>query len=650
MAYPFPRYLAWLVLPLASLNAIAAEPQATLENLLGTEVEGASRFAQPLSEAPASVSVVSADDIRQYGFRTVGEALASMRGVYTSSERDYTYVGIRGFARPGDYNTRLLFMTDGVRRNDPLYDDAFVGNEAPIEVEWVKRLEFVPGPGSALYGANAIFGVANAVLWSGADLDGTRVRVDAGSDRMSRFSVLSGRRTDGGGDWMVGVSAYGRRGGDIYFSQYDDPSTNNGIASGLDGERYFKAIAKFSSGDWQVDAGHSFRKKNIPTAYFGTVFGVPGDFVTDRYSYADASYARSLTPDWTANLRLHAGDYDYVGQYVYPAVNRDTAHATWYGADGLLTYTGFAGHKLLIGAEAQDDRRLDQANFDLDPQVFHLDDHRRMTTSGVFVLDEWRFAPAWIANLGVRADRIGDFGMTSPRAALIHRLSPAASVKLLYGQAFRPPNTYERYYNDGNVLQKINPDLKPERITTQEIVADYAVTPVLRLSADYYHYRINDLIDEVTDPADGLLTFINRPALHAHGVEFEADAVLSCGLHARASVTRQMVEQSFGDAVNSPKWLGKLLIDGPLFSSGWTVGLNLQAIDRRFSAAGGEVPGNGVGNLVFTHKGVPSLGRFSVGIYNLAGRNYLDPASAAIAGGTVPREGRQVRVSWELAR
>jgi iron complex outermembrane receptor protein len=646
MASKLLRRMACLMLPLCNLAATAGEGAVSIEDLLGTEVEGASRFAQPLSEAPSAVSVVTADEIRQFGFRTVGEALSSVRGVYTTGERDYTYVGIRGFARPGDYNTRLLFMTDGVRRNDPLYDDAFIGNEAPIEIDWVKRLEFVPGPASALYGANAIFGVANAVLWSGADITGTRVRADAGSDRMARVNLLSGQRTAGGADWMIGVTAYGRRGGDTYFSQFDDPSTNNGLAQGLDGERYYKLIGKLSFGDWQFDAGHSFRRKDVPTAYYGTVFGIPGNYVTDAYTYADAGYAKAFG-DWTTSVRLHAGSYDFMGQYMFPGLfNRDTAHASWYGVDGQATYAGFNEHKLLIGGEVQRDRRLDQANFDLDPLLYHLDDHRRMSNSGVFVQDEWRFAPTWIANFGVRVDRIGDFGMTSPRAALIHRLTPAASLKFIYGQAFRPPNAYERFYNDGNVLQKVNPDLRPERITTQEIVADYAVTPLVRLSADYYHYRINDLIDQITD-TDGLLTFVNRPALHAHGLEFEVDAMLPGGFHAKGSATRQMVEQSFGMAVNSPKWLGKLLLDGPLFSTGWSLGLNIQAIDRRTSVSG-EVPGNTVGNLVLTRKGTPATGRWSVGVYNLSGRHYLDPASAAVTGGTVPQEGRQLRVSWEL--
>lgn len=57
---------------------------------------------------------------------------------------------MRGFNRPGDYGTRLLLLTDGARRNDPLFDQALLGNESPIEIDWVKRIEFVAGPASSV--------------------------------------------------------------------------------------------------------------------------------------------------------------------------------------------------------------------------------------------------------------------------------------------------------------------------------------------------------------------------------------------------------------------------------------------------------------------------------------------------------------------
>jgi len=641
--------LAAPVLLVCPLDAAAADARLpSIETLLQTEIEGASRFAQPLADAPSSVSVISASDIRAHGFRTLGEALQTVRGVYTSYERDYSYIGVRGFARPGDYNTRVLMMTDGIRRNDPLYDTAMIGREAPIEMDWVRQIEFVPGPASALYGANAMFGVANAVLWSGGDIDGHRVTAEAGSGNMTRLGYLAGRRLAGGGDWLFGLSAYGRQGDDLYFANFDAPGVGNGIAHKRDGERTIKAIAKFSTGGWRVDAGFATRYKNVPTAYYGTVFDAPGTYLNDQSAYADLAHAHEISPALTGKLGLRAGSYRYDGQYVYaPALNQDKANADWFGIDYTLGYSGIAGHRILAGIELQRNSRLEQRNFDTQPGFVYFDDRREGDSAGIFVQDEWRIGQRWLVNLGARADRVAGFSAVSPRAALIHHPLPEATLKLIYGRAFRAPNTYERYYNDGNVLQKANPDLRPERNTTYELAADYALTRALRVSGSVYHYRIDRLIDQVVDPADGVQIFVNRPALNARGVELEAELLLGGGMRLKGSVARQTVNQPFGDAINSPRLMGKLLVESPLFSDAWTLGVNLQAMDRRRSPVG-EVAGHVVGNIVVRRKNAGSMGSLSLAIYNVGATTYFDPAATAVAAGAVEQDDRQVRLVWEL--
>ena len=74
------------------------------------QVTTASRYEQTALEAPAAVSVVTADDIQLFGYRTLADVLAGMRGLYVSYDRSYHYLGTRGFATPGDYNTRVLLL------------------------------------------------------------------------------------------------------------------------------------------------------------------------------------------------------------------------------------------------------------------------------------------------------------------------------------------------------------------------------------------------------------------------------------------------------------------------------------------------------------------------------------------------------------
>ena len=111
--------LLWQAIPAETANG-AEQPdellQVPLEQLLEIEVEkvySASRFEQNVTEAPASVSIVTADDIKKSGYRTLAEILNSVQGFYVSNDRNYSYLGVRGFSRPGDYNTRVLLMIDG---------------------------------------------------------------------------------------------------------------------------------------------------------------------------------------------------------------------------------------------------------------------------------------------------------------------------------------------------------------------------------------------------------------------------------------------------------------------------------------------------------------------------------------------------------
>ena len=133
--------------------------QMGLEDLVKVEVDtvsGASKFLEKSTDIPASVTIVTADEIRDFGYRTLAEVLQSVRGFNVVYDRNYSYVGIRGFLKPGDYNARILFLLDGHRVNDNIYDGAYVGTAFPVAISLIDRIEIVRGASSSVYGTGAL--------------------------------------------------------------------------------------------------------------------------------------------------------------------------------------------------------------------------------------------------------------------------------------------------------------------------------------------------------------------------------------------------------------------------------------------------------------------------------------------------------------
>lgn len=620
-----------------------------LERLMAMEVVSASKFPQRLAEAPASVTVVTAADIRDYGHRTLADVLRSIRGLYVSYDRNYSYLGVRGFSRPGDYNTRILLLVDGYRFNDNIYDQASIGSEFPIDVDLIERVEFVPGPGSSVYGSNAFFGVVNVITRRGADVGGAEAAGALGSHRSATGRVSYGRRLDNGADLLLSMSAHRARGQDHFYPEFVPLGVADGMARGLDADRSRQLFARLAYRGWTLQAVHGERNKDVPTASYGTAPGVAGTQTTDANTYLDLKYQGTPAARTELTGRLFYGRYAFDGDYLYDAPplyrNRDTVRGAWWGAEAKVVSTAVERHKLVIGAEYQKDMRQQQRNFDEQPYAVNLDDRRSGDRAGLYVQDEYALHDRLRLNAGLRYDHASGFGgIFNPRLGLIAEPFERTHVKLLYGTAYRAPNAYERFYAvPGPGGQKTNPGLRPERIRTGELVVEHQIHEGFRVSGSLFRYTIAGHINATVDPADGLTVFRNIDRVRATGIGLEAEHVWAWGARLRASYSHQRAQDASGARlINSPRHLAKLNATAPL-PGGWLrAGAELQYTGPRLTLAG-ETGGYWLGNLnLVADRLAPGL-EVSLGFYNIFNRRYSDPGGTEHVQDAIRQDGRSIR-------
>ncbi|MBI5774568.1 MAG: TonB-dependent receptor [Verrucomicrobia bacterium] len=653
--------LAAVLLLLGSVSGGAAEgPDATKTNLMNLTIEqlmeikvdsvvGASRYPQKVSLAPASVTILTDDDIKKHGYRTLADALRSVRGFYATSDRNYTYLGLRGFNRPSDYNSRFLLLVNGHRLNDNIYDSALIGNEFPLDLDLVDRVEVIRGPSSSVYGNNAFFGVINVITKQGRDFNGSEVSGSVGAYESYQGRFTYGQKFSDEAELLFSGTFLDSAGPDrLFFPEYNFPASNDGFAEKADYETAYKLFGSFRLGLWTLEGAYSYRKKGVPTGSYGTDFGDPRASTIDRPAYLHLTWRDCLNANWDATARAYFDYYSYQGIYPYaPVLNKDTSSGNRVGVDAQFTGKLFDLHTVTFGVELRDNLQQDQGNSDLPTGLVKLDDRRSSLNAGVHGQAEIALLTNLVFNAGMRYDYYEWFGhRANPRLGLIYAPVEPTTIKLLYGTAFRAPNVYESFYGDSGATQKGNPGLRPETIDTYEIAFEQKLPAGLQFNASVYRYCIEDLISQMTDPADGLLVFGNVGQVEARGVEVELLGQTEHGLRGRVSYAFQETEDKTtgGPLSNSPKHLAKLNVTAPLWRDRLFAGFELQYHNRVKTLAGNTAGSFWLANLtLFSHKLVEGV-ELSASLYNLFGTRYGYPGANEHLQDVIQQDGRSFRV------
>lgn len=572
-----------------------------LTQLVNVEVQSASRFKQKSSEAPSSVEVLTAEDIRSFNWRTLSDALNAIRGLYVRNDRNYTYLGVRGFGPVGEYNSRILIMINGRRMSDAIFDQSFLGEDFILDMNIIDRIEYIPGSGSSIYGANALLGVINIITKQGKDINGLRLTGEIGSLDTHRGRLTYGKQWDNGVDLLLNVSQFSSQGNrNLFFPEFTD--TNNGIANNLDRERSGRLFGQLSYRGLTLSAGYVDRSKRVPTASFGAIFNDKPFNMVDRQAFVDLDYNTSINANLALQLRGFHHWYDYHSNEAYlntdneaasyRAINKDAASTRWWGGEVKLIGTHFKNHKWITGIDFQYDQRQQMTNFDFVPQyLLYNQSNNHGVRVGGYLQDEYRISDNLLLNFGIRVDHhhlIKNIQI-NPRIGLIWNITPALTGKLLYSSAFRAPNIYERDYVllNANVS---NPNNREELIKSYEAIVEWYPTDGIRFLSTLFLNDLSKLLMQNphpdTDPDSK--KFMNGGEARSLGFELQGERRWDDGRLFKVSWTynnTDMRDDFFNShwsrAVNSPQNLIKAHYAEPLFNNRLRLGFEEIFVDSR---------------------------------------------------------------------
>ena len=547
-----------------------------LEALLDLSIGAVSRREEPTSRAAASVFVLTADDIRRHGFRTVAEALASVPGLFVYSDGLYPMVGVRGTGLLRDYDTRLLVLVDGHPLNNTVGNaQSYVGRDLPVPLLAVQRIEVMKGPAGNVYGPTAFRGVVNLVT-TGAGARGGQVLADLGA---AQGGVRSGELAavwagaSGDLDLLVSASGFGTRGLDQVYPELrfdrDRAVPPGGRVSGLDFGDAENAYLRASWRGLSLNAGCGRAFRTLPSAPYSSLLLDRRNQLRNESCFAQLDWSRSLAPGLTLGARGAFDEYQYGDSYGYadPPLNfgryRDTAADHWFTGELRTDWSPTRSTRLAAGAAAQAHRTFQHA-WDIRPTV--LEDP--VNGAGIGVIESsFRTVHGWLlVEQGLPFDLTLQAGLTyyfhqlfgsrfAPKLAGVWQATRDDTLKAVYSEGFRAPTAAEAFFAD-DVVYVANPDLKPETVRSLQIIYERRLFGIASLALSLFQDHLRDLIQYETVPAPGLdhppdpavptdfrTQARNGGSQHVRGAELAMTLRAGDALQAFGGVSTQEVEQ-----------------------------------------------------------------------------------------------------------
>ncbi len=531
----------------------AVDVAGELDDFVNTDLIGAaSKRMQDVASAPADVVVIRSSDLAALGYRTLGDALGGVLGFRTNEDHGYQGMASAGMYILGDQNTRILVLLDGHALNSPAeVGSSKVGEDFGLPLELVDHIEVVRGPASSLYGSNAFLALVNVVSKAaeGSEKHSTQGALTAGTGGLAELWAQQ-RLTLGGVTASLMVSGFQRRGQAREFPELQDTA----LPADADREERESAYLYVKGADWSFAGSAISRTQRLASGPYEAIPGENGTFYRNRRLSGDFKWEpQAGDVHWLVRLfgdRNEFGDSflkDGGAGTTFIQADRDPDRSLGAEVQGRMALgTRFT---LTFGSEQQF-HRFNGAYFDPDPAA-QVQTDVAYTTGNTYLEGNWEPDAHWNLVGGVqRADwrptrvrntvggvgqdgELSSFSRYTPRFTLIWKPGGHDVVKFIFGQGFRSPTIFERYYTD-EVSQLPNPAMKPEVITSEQVSWTRKWSRAWRTHLAASNFSMEDAIIPAVLPGD-LIQYQNGLA-HWQGKAVELEA----------SWRRAATEASFG--------------------------------------------------------------------------------------------------------
>ncbi|MBV7307625.1 TonB-dependent receptor [Acinetobacter sp. CWB-G5] len=471
---------------------------------LQTIVVSATGYEQDVSKAPASITVISREELDKREYNDITDVLRSVPGVVITGENASQTVSIRGMS-----SNYTLFLVDGKRQYskdvNPNGDDYGMEKNILPPVASIERIEIIRGPASTLYGSDAMGGVINIItkkvtdVWTGNVELGTTIQDKNNSGDIRNGSVyLAGPIIQDKVGLQLGLNRLERK-EDSYlggFTGHITESLNSRLTYVLNDQHDLAVEANFFTQESEATAGKTVAatgtdsaSRNIRSVYALTHNGRYTDNL-DSKSYIQ--YENSKNPD-RENTVVGTKGID---------LETWTANTQWNWLLG--------NHTLAFGGYFKDESLLDRAT-NRNPLVPEFDELTRWSAAA-FLEDTWSLTDRFNLTLGARYDHDELYqGNISPRIYGVYNFTDQFTVKGGVSTGYKQPDirsVTDGFYSvtggsgspttTGRGIIKANPDLEPESTVTSEL-GFYWNNDYVNTSITGYVTQFKDRIEEIRE-------------------------------------------------------------------------------------------------------------------------------------------------------